>query len=379
MYEDLRPHFSMLYIFFSKRIRTFIGTIFTEYYIQLFLVASTSGTPEALPDLLGRLGSDSLILQDFNNSPSLSSKYLEALFSSLTQPYPAFLPKLLNLRIYMKDSFNENCVKCIMRLRSDLPIKDKRATLDSIHMSTMSLSNMPSEITPCRDTLEMAQPEFDRFSDVKVPEPPVMASSDKWNSTNSKEEQTEDPVIFESLLPDNSTPPQTEIMQMSRVSGKRETLLRRFVTNLKDRVTGQNEMEAERKESTLTVEIVTSILERDQQAERRETLREQAEVDNLAELVKKGQTIEKGETEITEAVNMWSGSIDAFLKLRADEKKIGPLVKGVLVLRDWKLSRQKGIGSHTVIDSTPLDAVLEINSYNDTSFYYVSQHSPRKQ
>lgn len=71
-----------------------------------------------------------------------NEKLLGFLISSLEEPFPKILSKIVNLKIFMKDNFDDNCVKCILRMRKDLEVERRHQIVEVIKKETSALSKL---------------------------------------------------------------------------------------------------------------------------------------------------------------------------------------------------------------------------------------------
>lgn len=135
--------FDMLYRSYAQRLVNSYIEYFVALYIQSALIYSTTVSKDELAVLIKRIESDRQGLAEL--MPNMQStvraeknrKKLDYLIDALSGEKPRLIASIVNLKICMKELFNQNCVvallslqKCIFRMRSDCDAKDRQMLMD---------------------------------------------------------------------------------------------------------------------------------------------------------------------------------------------------------------------------------------------------------
>lgn len=128
----------MLYPSYGKRLTAYTGDLCVILYIQSVLIYSTTLPSDSLASLLSRISADWSQLSSILQSTSPADRYdrnsrlISYLTAALQVEYPSMIAKMLNLKVYMQDCFNDNCAKCILRLRKDIEVDKKLRAVEVI-------------------------------------------------------------------------------------------------------------------------------------------------------------------------------------------------------------------------------------------------------
>lgn len=148
VFVEQRVISDMLYPSYAKRLQRYIADLSCQLYIQLALIYSTKIDASDVAGLLERIKADWLKLQQvFETTTSKTrifrnEKLVGFLTSALEAPFPKLLPKIVNLKIFMKDNFDDNCVKCILRMRREIEVERRHTILEAIKKETQSINRL---------------------------------------------------------------------------------------------------------------------------------------------------------------------------------------------------------------------------------------------
>lgn len=136
----------------------------------MVLVYSTKLPSEDLPSLLARINTDwedlSIILQA--TAPPTRYQKNKRLISYLTEAfkaeYPSIITKMVNLKIFMKEYFNDNCAKCILRMRKDIMVDRKHQVMEVINRESVSMARMMSGADVARQSIKGVAEGYEKKS-----------------------------------------------------------------------------------------------------------------------------------------------------------------------------------------------------------------------
>ena len=135
---SLKPIFEKLYPSYSKKLWKFILDESINLFIQMLLICSLKFKAEEKGELLAKMATDKLNIRELFSVmllPKDVDKSLEKIdlltkaLSDNLEEVPALIAKL---KVAMGSQFNDNCTKCILRLRSDLTREEKVAIVEVI-------------------------------------------------------------------------------------------------------------------------------------------------------------------------------------------------------------------------------------------------------
>ena len=132
MMEGIGPVFDMLVSVYSKKLWKHIHDTFCSLFIQLVITFSVSYKQNEQKKLTDKLEKEIEIVNDFYDGKISKKEFaentqkLDDLFQCLVAPSDKVVLNIMNLHVKLGDKFNEKCMKCLMRLRSDINDKQKQ-------------------------------------------------------------------------------------------------------------------------------------------------------------------------------------------------------------------------------------------------------------
>lgn len=135
---SLKVIFEKLYPSYSKKLWKFILDESVHLFIQMLLICSLKYAPEEKQELVAKIAKDKTAMHDlFSNilssrdvDPSIAK--LTAVESALNGPPEEIPVHVVKLKLALGNQWNDNCTKCILRLRKDLPKEEKIAVMKAI-------------------------------------------------------------------------------------------------------------------------------------------------------------------------------------------------------------------------------------------------------
>lgn len=130
--EGIGPVFQMLVKAYSKKLWKHIHDTFSSLFIQFIITFSVKYKQTEQKQFTEKLEKEIEIINDFFDGKAGKKDYkenvqkLDDLYQCLVAPSDKVIVNILNLQIKLRDKFNEKCMKCLMRLRSDITEKQKK-------------------------------------------------------------------------------------------------------------------------------------------------------------------------------------------------------------------------------------------------------------
>lgn len=129
--EGIGSVFGMLSKNYSRKLWKFVYENFTTLYIQMIVILSQKYKKSKSHELLNKVLEEIEIFQDFfeehvsRKDIKTNKEKLQDLIKVFTGSPEEIVPYIFNLRVKLRDKFNEKCMKCLMRIRPDFD-KEKR-------------------------------------------------------------------------------------------------------------------------------------------------------------------------------------------------------------------------------------------------------------
>ena len=135
---SLKVIFEKLYPSYSKKLWKYILDESINLFIQMIIICSLKYNPEDKQKLVQKMMADKVGLQDLYKN-ILSTKDIENAMNKILTLANAFLDSaenvvehLFKLKTTMGNHYNDNCSKCILRMRHDLPKEVKKEIFEGV-------------------------------------------------------------------------------------------------------------------------------------------------------------------------------------------------------------------------------------------------------
>lgn len=129
--EGIGTVFSMLMKNYSRKLWKFVYDNFTTLYIQMIVIMSQKYKSKESAKMIKKVEEETEIFQDFFEDKvgrkdfKMGTEKINDLIKALTGNPEEIVQHIFNLRVKLREKFNEKCMKCIMRLRPDFNKKKK--------------------------------------------------------------------------------------------------------------------------------------------------------------------------------------------------------------------------------------------------------------
>lgn len=147
LFMSLKIIFEKLYPSYAKRLWKFILDESIGLFVQMLIVCSTKISPDDRPSLIEKMEKDRNNIEELFKS-LVSSKDIEVamekldlLIGALKDEIDKVVSHIVKLKISLGKAFNDNCVKCVLRLRKDVSKDEKMALLDIIEKQAATIKS----------------------------------------------------------------------------------------------------------------------------------------------------------------------------------------------------------------------------------------------
>lgn len=145
--EGIGPVFTMLGPSYAKKLWKFVYENFTTLYIQMIVIMSQKYKSKETKLMLDKMKVEIEIFQDFFEEQiskkdfTAGKEKIENLIKTLTGNEEEIIHHIFELRMKLRDKFNEKCMKCLMRLRKDFNKKKRAKVIQMLEEEEEKMKN----------------------------------------------------------------------------------------------------------------------------------------------------------------------------------------------------------------------------------------------